>query len=249
MRRIPAFILICLFFMAFAASSGAQELKSGNDGQNKAASFLETFPRGRYGLSLQFGLGLVKDTYFQPGRVNDTLTTISAMPSGQFGFFYTLYFGKHSFLTVEPGVTLIQGGGRSSVETSAGELTWEVRKRLYFLSLPVSWGMNFGRFGFSLGVQPAFQFFGQAQTNKVLVSGNNSNHGSSDYTNLKYHPFDIGLSAEISYQVYHRMTLFLDGYYGLLDVHRPVVAAPSTPQWYTRAFALGIKYPIDKPRK
>jgi hypothetical protein len=251
--RILLFTVISILILLPAAAVYAQ----GTDGQGKADSTAKEVPKqrvvhpwGKFGLSLSGGISIVSDSDYPKKDATDTTTTRPFMPSAQIGFYYNFYLGKYSVITIEPCVSMIQGNARTVIVSWGLEYIDELRKRLYFLCLPVSYGLNFGRFGISAGIRPSFLVFGQTQPNKVTITPVNSiPRGNSEYRTIGSHPFDLGAKAEISYNIYKRLSLFLHIYWGFMDIYRPAANETDPPVWYTRQLTLGIKCPLDKINK
>ncbi len=247
-RKLFTFAL--LFILQFSSMTYSQGVVNGvtqDSIAKKDAAKNSRCSGGSFGLSACAGISKVLDSDFPRKDVTDTLTTRPFMPSAQIGFFYRIDFGKRFFVAAEPGFSMVQGNGRTVITAPGKRKINELRKRLYFFSVPVSFGISVHKFSFSIGVQPSLLVYGQTQENFASISPTGSvPRGKSEYKKISSNPFDIGATAEISARFYKRLSLFIHFYYGLMDIYRPAENELDAPSWQIRQLTLGVRCPMNK---
>jgi len=251
--KYPLFAVVFFFFLTIVSKAYSQEtnIAGRQDSTIKNAPKMRAgHSGGKFGLSVSAGISKVLDSDYPKKKVEDSTTTRPFMPAAQVGFYYKFYFGKHSVVTVEPCFSAALGKGRTVITGPGFDYVDELRKRLFFLGLPVSYGLNFRRFSVNIGVQPSFLIFGQTQTHKVYITPvNNIPRGKSDLKAIESNPFDLGAKGEITYNIYKRLLFSINMYYGFMDVCRPAADDPSPPAWYVRQLTIGVKCPLDRMEK
>ncbi|HET6557045.1 MAG TPA: outer membrane beta-barrel protein [Prolixibacteraceae bacterium] len=203
-------------------------------------------------------------TYTNPiGLRERYIFTTPFMASGQGGFYYTVQFGKNSYLGAELLFSQIEGNERRE-ENYKGEIlsvngesmTMEINpfkddikidynhiRHISNISLPFYYGFKINRWSVNAGMQISYAFLVAERYQKNITvneSPYNTFYKKLDTGIVK---LDVGPRAGIIYQISNQLALEANYYYGLNDLRKRELYGNNS-ELKVQQLNLGIRYAL-----